>query len=440
MDADFIYVHSDVHNIYKCVHANVHMEKSVLEEFNHWWLRKEVDPDLALSFKRDSYYNVLKHMNDRFIIALVGLRRIGKTTLMYQLIQELISGTVKPTNMLFFSFDETSATLSDVMASYMELHNKDLRTERVYVFLDEIQKRTGWENEIKKYYDLYPKLKFVISGSESLFIKKKTKETLAGRILQFTLEPFSFKEYVRFNGMDDKTKYETAMKPLFVRFISKGGFPETFSLKNDIEFRDYIRALVVDRIIYKDIPKLFNIDDPDFLRTLLELIAVNPGLYVDYQSLSRQFGKDRRVIKSYLSYLQESFLVSILGNYRKGRAATLRKRKRAYPADTAISYLYRQTIDDAFFGRMVETAAINKTKASVFWKNSNEIDMIYKDMPVEVKYQEQISQSDLKPINEFMGKFGKRDGLMITKKDERDEGVENGKIKLIPAWKWLLNL
>ena len=142
------------------------------------------------------------------------------------------------------------------------------------------------------------------------------------------------------------------------------------------------------------------------------------GMYIDYQSLSRQFGKDRRVIKDYISYLQESFLISMLGNYRKGNAATLRKRKRAYPTDNAIIYLYKREIDDAFFGRMVESAAINKAKASTFWKNSNEIDMVCEDVPIEVKYQERIDKNDLKPVEEFMKRFGKKEGVIITKKDE----------------------
>ena len=415
------------------------MERLVLEEFNHWWFKNKVDLDLTLSFKRDVFYEVNKHISDRFIISLVGLRRIGKTTLMYQLIQNLIDNSTEPTNIVFFSFDEKSVKLSEVIQSYVDISNKDLRKERVYIFLDEIQKLDNWEDELKKYYDLYPKIKFFISGSESLFIQNKTKETLAGRIIQFTLNPFSFKEYIKFNGVDNKKLYETPIRSLFNKFILRGGFPETFSLKNDIEFREYIRALVVDRIIYKDIPTLFSIDDPSFLIVLLELISTNPGMYIDYESLSRQFGKDRRVIKNYILYLEKSFLITMLGNYRKGAVATLRKRKRVYPTDNALIFLYKKSIDEAFFGRMVETAAINYIKANSFWKNANEIDIVNNDIPIEVKYQEHINSEDFKAIKEFMDKFSIKKGIIITKKDEYEKNVENGKIKLIPVWKWLLN-
>ena len=415
------------------------METSKLERFNHWWINKEVDPELALPFKRDVYLKIGGYLKDRFIIALVGLRRVGKTTIMYQLIQKLIVEGVKVENIFFFSFDDVAAKLDDAIETYKEMQQRNFREERIYVFLDEIQKCNNWENEIKKYYDIYPKLKFIISGSESLFIRKKTKETLAGRIFEFMLGTFTFEEYLKLSGVKrDEFKYETKVRPFFLRFAERGGFPETFSFERETDFKEYIRTLVVDRIIYKDIPKSFKIEDPEFLGTLLELIATNPGMYIDYQSLSRQFGKDRRVIKDYIFYLKESFLITLLGNYRKGSITTLRKKKRAYPTDNALIYLYKPKIDETFFGRMIETIIVNKVKAAAFWKNGNEVDIIYENMPIEVKYQEKINAEDFKPLREFMRKFGKREGMIITKHEEKQIDVEEGRIKLIPILKWLL--
>src|SRR3989338_8045169 len=374
------------------------MERAKLEEFNHLWTSEKVDTELALPFKRDIYPEIEKHMGKRFILALVGLRRVGKTTTMYQLIQKLIEAKIKKTAILFFSFDEVSAKLNEVLETYKEIHNKDFREEKIYIFLDEIQKCSGWENEIKKYYDLYPKIKFIISGSESLFIRKKTKETLAGRIFEFTLSTFTFKEYLEFNKINKGDfKYETKIKPFFLKFAEKGGFPETFSFKSDKDFKEYISALVVDKIVYKDIPQMFKIEDTEFLKILLELISMNPGMYVDYQSLSRQYGKDRRVIKNYISYLKDSFLITLLGNYRNGSTA-IRKIKRAYPTDNALIYLYKTKIEEDFFGRMVETLAINSSEVLSFWKNGNEIDMVKDDIPIEVKYKNKIENKEFKHV------------------------------------------
>ncbi len=415
------------------------MERTKLEAFNHWWIKDSVDSELALPFKRDSYQEIEFHLNKRFITALVGLRRVGKTTTMYQLIQKLIVNT-KASNILFFSFDEMVASLGEVIETYQDIHAKDFREEKIYIFLDEIQKCNNWENDIKKYYDLYPKLKFIVTGSASLFILKKTKETLAGRIFEFTLPTFTFKEYLRFRGIDgEKMKYTTAIQPLFLNFVERGGFPETFAIESNKEFKEYLRSLIIDVIIYKDIPKTFKIEDPAFLGVLLELIATNPGMYIDYQSLSKQFDKDRRVVKNYLIYLQESFLIRLLGNYRKGSITTLRKKKRAYPADNALIYFYKQTIEEGFFGRMVEALVVNTLPAHFFWKNGNEIDIIYQGIPLEIKYQEKINSEDFKPLRDFMKKFKIQESIMITKYEERKITFDEGTLRLIPTWKWLLH-
>ena len=169
----------------------------------------------------------------------------------------------------------------------------------------------------------------------------------------------------------------------------------------------------------------------------MKLIATEPGMYLDYASLSRDYGKDRRVIKDYISYLKDSFLISMLGNYRKSNMASLRKKKRVYPADNSLSYIYRK-IDETFFGKMVETLIINQVKATSFWKNAKEIDIIYDGMPIEVKYQEKINSEDIKPAIDFMRKFKKNKAILITKNDEREIKVKEGVITLIPAWKFAL--
>ncbi len=415
------------------------MDKTRLEEFNPWWLNGKVDPELALPYKRTIFIRIDSFISKRFILALVGLRRVGKTTIIYQLIQELLQRGTKPENIVFFSFDEIAVKINDVMEGYNEIHKKDFRDEKVYFFFDEIQKCKGWEDELKRYYDLYPKLKFIISGSESLFIKKKNKESLAGRIFEFELNPFSFKEFLSINRIkESEFKYEKRILPLFIEYIERGGFPEAIGLESEKDFNEYLTALLVDKIIYKDIPQIFKIEDPQFLIVLLEAISSNPGMFIDYLSLSKQFGKDRRVIRDYLIYLSESFLIRIIGNYRKSNVSSLRKLKKAYPRDNALSYLYKHIRDESFFGKMVETAVVNKLEASMFWKNGIEVDIIQKGFPVEVKYQETLAPEDHNPMRKFMKKFGVKEGTIITKKNEGVLEVEEGRITLIPAWKFLL--
>ncbi|BCS91234.1 MAG: hypothetical protein ARM1_0691 [Candidatus Micrarchaeota archaeon] len=415
------------------------MDTRKLEYFNHWWIKGKVDLELALTFKRDVYNEIKARLDSRFIIALTGLRRVGKSTIMYQLIDDLISNGVDATDILFFSFDESNVSVNEVIKAYTEFHKKDLREKRAYIFLDEIQKCKNWENEVKIYYDIYPKLKIIVSGSESLFIRKRSKETLSGRVFEFKIDPFSFSEYLKINGVNKKEFiYETKILPYFYKYIAYGGFPETFKFNSEKDFREYIRALVVDRIIYQDTPRIFHIDDPDFLRMLFELVASNPGLYIDYQSIGREFGKDRRVVRDYFRYLEESFLIRTLVNYRKSSASKLRKLKRAYPTDNAFIHLYRPDFDEEFKGKLVETAVVNALKADAFWKSSKEVDIVLEGKPIEVKYQESLREEDLKAIIKFMSRFDEKEGVVLTKNDEMSISIRDKTIKLIPVHKLLL--
>ncbi|MEM5812060.1 MAG: AAA family ATPase, partial [Candidatus Aenigmatarchaeota archaeon] len=143
---------------------------------------------------------------------------------------------------------------------------KDLKdVDKVYVFFDEVHKCKDWENKIKVYYDLNPNIKFFLSGSASLIVSKKAKESLAGRIYEFILKPLTFKEFLEMKNV--KVSFEEAklfnekILLYFVDFVRKAGFPEIINEDNDEKIKTYIKQSVIERIIYKDIPKEFGKTD-----------------------------------------------------------------------------------------------------------------------------------------------------------------------------------
>ena len=409
------------------------MKKERIEEFNPWWFTGKVPEELLQNYRRKLFYKIMGSLEKRYVVSIVGLRRTGKTTIMFQIIQTLLEGTEK-SNVLYFNFDEYAESLDELMDAYRELKSKDPRHDKIYVFLDEVQKLSNWSNQLKKYYDLYPKIKFFVSGSEGLFIASGTKETLAGRISEFRLDPLSFGEYVEIKGAHPSI---AKMKSLFSEYLENGGFPELIG-KSRQEIRDYVRSVVLDKVIFKDIVTMFGVKDTETIRQLVEIIASNPGMYLDYQSLAKQLGKDRRSIKTYIMLLHESFLIKIMGNYRKGRLAGIRKLKKAYPTDTSIITAFSHAIDERLTGYMAETAVVNALRAASFWKNSHEVDVIHDGLPIEIKFREKIADNDMSGVREFMRKFKARKGVIVTKSDERTIRTEEGAINLVPAWKFLL--
>lgn len=417
----------------------IKMERRKLEEFNEWWFSDRVPAELLQPFRRGLFSELLKHLRRRQALAITGLRRVGKTTLMYQLIQHLLEGGVEPANILYFSFDEAVGKLDDVLETYREAYGKDFREARTYVFLDEVQKLANWADQVKRYYDLYPKIKFVVSGSESLFVMRGSRERLPGRMYEFFLPPLSFGEFLGLNGLDTSKLPELKRRQFFRRYVEQGGFPEVATERNMGEIRRYVRSSVIDKLIFRDILTLSGIRDVELFMSMLEIFAASPGMYLEYQSLAQQLGRDRRVVRNYIMWLREGFLVNLLANFRRGKAASLRKLKRLYLADNSVITAFHGPADETFFGRMVENAVINAAGAGFFWRNRHDVDAVVGETPIEVKYQPKILPGDLRGVREFMKKFKVKDGVVVTKDEEREVKLAEGRIRFIPADVFLLS-
>ena len=231
------------------------MDLSELERFNTWWKIGKVRQSLTKEYKRIVYNQIMKYIDKRLIILLYGLRRMGKTTIMYQIISELLEHT-EGKNILYFSFDEYAYSIDEVLNEYQNsvLHKTFDNTEKnVYIFLDEIQKLQRWEDKIKLYYDLYPNLKFILSGSASVSLRKKSDESLAGRIITIAVEPLNFIEFLEMNRLnvikikENPDLYKRDIMPLLDRYIKYGTFPELSRNEDDDYARLYIRETVIDR-------------------------------------------------------------------------------------------------------------------------------------------------------------------------------------------------
>lgn len=412
------------------------MDFGRIEEFNEWWFTGSVPEDLLKEKKRKLFFELKRFSKKRQIVSVTGLRRTGKTTLFYQMVDFLLEEGIDSSNILYFSFDERVEKLDEVLDSYRENKGIDFRKQKVFIFLDEIQKLDKWTDQIKKMYDLYPKIKFFLSGSEGIFLSSKTKETLAGRIFELILKPLSFREFIYFKGFDESGLPQIKKKQLFLEFLKKGGFIEVLNI-GEKEAKLYINSAVIDKIVYQDLTKISGIRDTDLMKTIAELVATNPGMYLDYQSLAKQLDRDRRTIKQYIILLEQSFLVKIMKNYRKSSISTLRKIKRIYPVDTALINTYKPVQDEGFFGRVVETAVINSSSSVFFWKNSYEVDLVA-DCPIEVKFKNKIIPKDFAGIKECMKKFSFKKAVLVTKNTEKQHVLKEGMVSLIPAWKFLL--
>lgn len=424
--------------------------------FNRWWDTGKVDEVYLKPYRRKLFYNLQRFLDVRQILLIYGLRRVGKTTLMYQLIDYLLKSGVNRKHILYFSFDEKIVSLDDLFKEYSEfVLGKDLlKAGRIFVFLDEIQKLGDWQNRLKIFYDLYPNIKFIISGSAGLQISKGTKESLAGRVYEFILPLLNFSEYLEFLGekvelhdpFNIKEIKEIYLKkerivPLLNHYLKTGGFIEIATEEDDLKIKEYSKS-ILERVIFADIPMSFKIKEPYLLMRILELVASNPGFLLDYSKLSQIFNKDQRVIANYVFYLKYALLVKVLYNFSGSKFSLERKLKKIYLASTNFIYQFfpEKFNQSDFIGKIIENAVSVFSDTAFFWRErGKEVDIVLNSrIPVEVKYKEKIFKEDLKGILRFSKKFKIHKAILLTRDEIKKEKINSLLIYSIPVWIYFL--
>lgn len=408
--------------------------REVLVELNPWW-KGEFKLDYC---GRELYAGIRKFMPARQIISLVGLRRVGKTTLMLKLVQDALEGGMGARNIVFFSFDEfPQAELRGVVAEFEALAGKDFADGKYLLLLDEVQKLEGWEGQLKALYDLRKNVKIIISGSESLFIRAGTRETLAGRMFEFHVKPLSFREFLSFKRarFEPMQLYEKELRKLLAEFALTMGFPELVGNADKEVVRKYVRESVVERIIFRDLPRLLGIRQLSLLESVLRIIMDSPGELVEVGALARQLGASRHTISAYLDYLEHSFLVKKLYNYSKNARKTERKLRKYYPTVPSPELLFRE--EELSRSRVFEWLVVTELGAEFFWRDAykNEVDAVLAGgLPVEAKS----GRIETKGIEAFLKKFGGKKGWVVTEKTEETIELGDKIIFVVPAHKLFL--
>jgi len=413
-----------------------------LDNFNPWWKNGQV-PSYAVGRKRKIFGDILTYFDTRQILLITGLRRVGKTTLMHQIIQHLLTVNINPFHILYFSFDEAKQEPDLLLRQFeIDILKKDIQDETVFIFFDEIQKLKDWEAKIKVVYDRHPRMKIVLSGSAQMKMWRGARESLAGRFFDVTVQPLNFDEYLEFKEIYiDKGReriFEKEIRRHFLDYLRSGGFVEALNF-NEVLLRKYIRESLLERVVFIDIPQSFRIDSPELLFKILEIAANRPGLYLDYKNLANDIGVDQRTIAGYVACLESALLCQKLYNFSRNLLTSEKKIKRIYLSNTAFTNALSPGTD---VSQLFEQHFINRLNGRFFWRDvqKNEVDLVFHVepaiLPIEIKMREKIEKNDLKGLFKFMGKYEQESGILITLNTEALYEKENKKITAIPYWQY----
>ena len=415
-------------------HAFMELIERVIRQ-NPWWHGRRIE-EIANLKARNLYHQILKRINDKQIISIVGLRRVGKSTLLYQFIEHLLQET-DAKKILYFSFDEILGKDPEIIERILDLYEEEIikdELSNVYVFFDEINHVKDWQVILKRYYD-GAKIKFFVSGSSSIFLRK-AKESLAGRIFEFELHPLDFKEYLYLKGIriQDPIINQATIKKEMNNFFLNGSFPEIIMEDNVEKIRDYVKS-IIEKIIFYDIPAVFDIERPELLKEIFEVIARNPGSLIEYKKFASAFNITYQTASKYISYLEKAFLIRLLYNYRGSPIASARKSKKAYLSAHCSAWAYTSMDDfNSLLPKLIENIAVAQLNAKFFWRKYYEVDIYHNHSLIEVKYRE---RPDIKGALETAKELKARKLIVITKDLDTKKSTESIEITYIPLWKWL---
>ncbi len=470
--------------------------QNIISVYNPWWENGMVGMEVP-AFHRPIFQTLMEDMRQiPQILSITGPRRVGKSTLLYQIIRQLLNDQTAPKKIIYYSFDDPALDISNVHVNalieyIMQGALQGKKTGLTYIFLDEIQRLDRWELYLKKYHDLKYPIRVIISGSASSPIFKKSRESLMGRVKDYHLLPFSFREFVLYSLIEKpslmaevnniyeqgKTAQGFATGDLSIvakevpislpsrelqifldgemrRFMLEGGFPEVWSLPTWVAKQDYLYDNQVRKVIYEDLVLAAEFRKPELLKRFYISLLESPGREASLQSVSKEINIKIAQIDKYLPLLEMTDLVYSLSKFRASPLRVRRGAMKFYLVDlalrNAVLRLDPDLLDDnqalGIYAENLTFLALRKWRGTIqmdyYRERNREIDFIVhvkprQFLPVEVKFQNQISDTDFKSILSF-GRNQKRPlmPIMVTKK-WHDFGPRNG-VFLIPLPLFLL--
>jgi predicted AAA+ superfamily ATPase len=409
----------------------VSLQKKIIEKSNSLLVQREV-----YSRASDLLYS------DNRILVITGMRRVGKSTLLQQLMkstQRYCYLNVEDERLIHFKIEDFSRLNEALIEVYGD--NK-------YYFFDEIQNIERFEIIVRRLQDAGKKV--VITGSNSSLLSKELGTRLTGRYIQIELFPFSFKEFLDFKRTEFTkdsfliTEEKVKLKKHFKDWLDIGGMPEYLKYGD----MNYLRTLF-DNIMYRDIIARYNIRKQSTLKELVHLLTNNITLPVTYNSLKNSVGlSNAETAKEYLSYLCNTYFFYELRKYSSSFKRQVQNAKKIYLIDNAFHNLL-SLVSSSNLGRKLENVIH-------LYYRAKEFDLYYFNEKAECDFVaiNKVGNANLSQVCweltddnkkretngliEAMRFFNIDNGIIVTFDQEEEIKVNNGIIRVVPAWKFLL--
>lgn len=394
----------------------------------------------------------------------VGMRRSGKTYLLYQKIQGLLEAGVGRDRLLYLNFEDErllpldAADLHRIPEAHYRRHPNS-RDEKCWFFFDEIQNVPGWERFIRRLLD-HENVAITVTGSSARLLSREIATHLRGRSLATELLPFSFAEALAHADIEvpdtwpPASRRRSLLENRFDEYLVTGGFPEVQGLSSELRTRvlqDY-----VDGVLFRDVVERHGVENLPALRYLERSLLARPAnkfsihrYYNDLKSQGIRIGKN--TLHEYLQHLEDAFLVFTVAIASRSERARQTNPRKCYPIDpglaAATSFPASRDV-----GHLLETLVyleLRRRGLSVAYlinDQGHEVDFLAQDRTgqrslLQVAAEmgaEATRRRELRALEEAMEGQDLDQGTVITLREEETVEMDAGRIRLVPAWRWFL--
>lgn len=433
-----------------CMNLTPEQIIEILIESNFW------RQDQNVGIERTNYLNRLSDLaREGMAVTIVGPRRSGKSTIMYQLIKRLIDGGVPRENTLHVNFEDprfygelNPQFMSKLFDAYMMI----LRPKgKVYIFLDEVQNVAGWERFVRFLVD-QQRHAIYITGSSSSLLSKELGTLLTGRHLDLTIYPLSFSEFLFFKGIKldnqlDLLSQKTKIRRLVGEYMRWGGFPAAVLGKNKQE----ILLNYMGDILSRDIVERYNIKKVNNLKTLSKYYMTNCASLISFNSIKGFINMPVDTVERYSEYLNNAFLFFYLKKFSYSLKEQEKNLRKVFCIDSGL----RNAISMGFSedrGKVLENIVflnfLQKGNEVYYWKDKQgyEVDFIVVEGGkvtgvYQVSYSVREARTKTRETNALIRAlicFDLKEGTIITENQEMEETLKGFRIRYMPVWKFLL--
>ncbi|MGI6783712.1 MAG: ATP-binding protein [Aminivibrio sp.] len=394
----------------------------------------------------------------------IGVRRSGKSTFMFQIMQRLLDEGVSRSNILYLNFFDdrlhflSSDNLTMIAEAYFSLYPQKKNNETIYCFFDEIQAVPGWEPFIDRLMRT-EKCEVFLTGSSADMLSKEIATQMRGRALTWEMFPFSFGEYLDWRGIESEgplsTKKRLLVQKGFEEYWEVGGFPEVAGLAPNLRVR--VHQEYFHTILFRDLVERHNIPHPraltDLARRLVDnmasLYSVN-SLFGHLKSLGHRVPKS--AVSDYLEWFEDAYFLFTLRLYDPSIARRNINPKKIYCVDNGLVTSVSSGIlinSGHLLENMVFTGLRRISGDISYYRTGSgrEVDFIVTAGGRRMLIQACESLADpgtrrreVTALEEAMAELGLKEGVIVTRGEEEKFEAGGGVIEATPAWRFLLGL